>query len=89
MLQGSVMACRCDELDEMRGMQAARYADAHLEEVSAEPKEWRIHYQCPQTGALWTLDYTVSPQFPGQRIVRLRSRSVPPSPPVRERRDSA
>lgn len=57
-----------------------RYADEHLEEVQAIPKEWRIHYRCPVTDVQWTLDYVVDPTFPGQRIVRLRSRSLAPPP---------
>ena len=51
------MACRCDTVGELYGVEAAAYIAEHLRREPAVPEELEERLTCPDTGREWLLDY--------------------------------
>jgi hypothetical protein len=54
------MLCRCGDVEEFLGEEAAEYADKHLRRVRTDPSGWESEYVCQVTGHRWIKDYPQS-----------------------------
>ena len=52
--------CQCGEIDELDGRMAEDYARQHLKKIFVDGVTWGIHYECPQTGIRWVMDFPQS-----------------------------
>jgi hypothetical protein len=51
------MACRCNDVTELYGDDAERYAREHLHTDEVRTEAFEELLSCPDTGARWRLDY--------------------------------
>ncbi len=51
------MKCRCTNAIEFYGREAQQYAAAQLVRDETAEDELRATYSCPDTGAVWELDF--------------------------------
>jgi hypothetical protein len=75
--------CRCQEIKQISGDQAAAYARRHLHETDGDWVNLIVDYICPVTGFTWRLDHPrIASGWRPARLVRLGDDS-PPMPPTR------
>jgi hypothetical protein len=55
--------CRCNELTELTGDEAHKYAHEHLQKTGGDGAIWEIDYVCPTTGQRWVQDYPFSSHY--------------------------
>lgn len=48
-----MIACKCRELSHMEGVEGQEYARLHLKKIKVDSEDWKILYQCPDTGRYW------------------------------------
>ena len=59
------------DFKELRGREAKKFADENLTQKSVDSDEWLIHYEDPQTGEEYVMDYPDSSAH-GGGVPRLR-----------------
>jgi len=66
------VSCRCNDLTELYGEEAERYARDHLASDEVRSESFEEDLSCPDTGARWRLDYPErTEREPGQaRLAR-------------------
>ncbi len=69
------VACRCREVGELVGADAAAYVQ-HLSRVSVDNDTWDARYVCPTTGARWIESYPNGEQHGGGPPLLRRVSSV-------------
>lgn len=51
------MDCRCDELTQLVGEDAYRYANEHLHRLATDYSGWVTEYECPCSDNKWLMEY--------------------------------
>ena len=68
------MDCRCDNVTELYGDEAERYAGEHLSRDETDMETFEERFACPDTGRRWLLDYPDRRgEEPGQARLRVVS----------------
>ena len=65
------MRCVCDDVSQLDGVAASRYARDHLAKTSVDHETWTVSYVCDETGLRWICDYP-HPEAHGNGPARLR-----------------
>ncbi len=66
------MDCRCENVRELYGDEAERYATEHLRSDESDTEAFTERLSCPDTGARWLLDYPErTDDDPGQARLRV------------------
>lgn len=70
--------CLCDEINELNGIEAQKYARDHLIKLSVNPQTWEISYKCPEKDILWILDFPFSEMHGGgpHRLRKIHNNEV-------------
>jgi hypothetical protein len=48
-----VIACRCDQINELWDSDAIDYIHGHLQIKNVDDEKWQVFYSCPKTGKIW------------------------------------
>ncbi len=66
------MDCRCEQVRELYGDEAERYARDHLRSDETDEEAFAERLSCPNTGARWLLEYPERTDAdPGQARLRV------------------
>ena len=59
------MKCRCKVVQSFGHNEGKEYADAHLDQINVDDKNWMVLYKCPDTDFYWVKSYPDSEQHGG------------------------